>query len=89
MDHDCCLFTVLLAIPVAVLLSQWIGVLGWACLSSMRISCIILASLQLMNRAASSASAADATTHLRMPQKVKMDPLIWMGSCGFGCVPKK
>ena len=79
MDRDCCLFTVLLAIPVAVLLLQWIGVLGWVCPSSVRISRIILASLQLRNRATSSALAADATTHLRMPQKVKMDPLIWMG----------
>ena len=71
--------TVSLAIPVAVLLSQRVGVQGCLWPSSVSIGCIIFASLQLRNRAASSASAADVTTHFKMPQKVKIALFMRMG----------
>ena len=60
LDH--CFLTVSLAIPVAVMLSQYMGVGGCLWPISSRVILIILPSLAFMNSAASSASAADATT---------------------------
>ena len=50
---------------------------------------IIFASIALRKRAPSSASAADAATHLRMVQLVRMAPLRRMGHPSFGREPRK
>ena len=59
-----------LAIPVVVLLSQCMGVGGCVWPTSWRMRRIIFPSLQLQNKAANSASAADVTTNFRIPQYV-------------------
>jgi hypothetical protein len=89
MDLERCFFTVSLAMPVAVLLSQWIGVGGclWPSLASMSLK--MTPSLLFMNRAPNSALAADATTILRMPQSVKMAPLSMIGWLSDGVDPRK
>jgi hypothetical protein len=91
MSIDCehYILTVSFAMSIAVLLLQWTGMAGWACPNSCRTSQITLPSLQLRKRAASLASTADATTHLRMPQKVKMAPFSWMGLLGCRFEPRK
>ena len=55
---------VLLTTPEAVELSIWIGLLGWGQPMSMRVWRWGIISHAVMNRAASSASAADAITNL-------------------------
>ena len=60
----CCFF----AMPAEVLLLQCMGVGGWLWPNTCSMSRMILPSLQFKNRAANSASAAEATTNLRMPQ---------------------
>ncbi len=57
---------VVFAMPTAVELSPWIGVGGWGCPISSRVSLNIVACLQLRNRAPSSALAAEATTKHKM-----------------------
>ena len=89
MDLERCFFTVSLAMPVAVLLSQWTGVGGCLWPSSASTSLKMTPSLLFMNRAPNSASAADATTILRMPQSVKMAPFSVIGWLSAGVDPRK
>ena len=74
-----CRLIVFEQMPTAVLLSQWMGVggLGWPI--SSKVSRIIFAFIALRKNAPSSASAAEAATHLRMVQLVRMTPLRRMG----------
>jgi hypothetical protein len=83
-DLDLCRFTVLFTMPTAVELSQCIGVGGWGCPISSSMSQKIVACLQLRNNAPSSASAADATTNLKIPHNVKKTPIQFDGLCGVG-----
>ncbi len=80
---------VLFAMPTVVALLQCTGVLSWGWPSSSRVSQKIIPSLQLRNRAPSSASAADATTKRSMVHSVKNGPFNLMGSPSFGSHPKK
>ena len=50
--------------PVAVVLLQWIGVVGCGCLSPLNVSLVILASFVFKNSSPSSASAADYAINL-------------------------
>ena len=61
---------VLFAMPTAVALSQCIGILGWGCSRFFRVVLNIIPSWQFINNALSSASAADATTHLKIEHNV-------------------
>ena len=76
--------TVLFAMPTAVALSQWIGVLGCGCPNSLSIMQKFIPSLQFKKRAPSSASAADATTKRRIAHNVKNAPFRRMGSPSLG-----
>ena len=69
-DWERCFLIVSFAIPVAVILSQCMGVADCGCPISCKFSRIILPSLQLRNNAPHSASAADATTNLRIPHMI-------------------
>ncbi len=80
---------VLFAMPTVVALSQCTGVRGWGWPSSSKVSQKIIPSLQLRNRAPSSASADDATTKRSMVHSVKNGPFNLMGSPSFGSHPKK
>ena len=66
MDQERCFLIVSFAIPAAVMLSQCMGVAGCGLTISCKVSRIILPSLQLRNIAPNLASAADATTNLRI-----------------------
>jgi hypothetical protein len=89
MDQERCRFTVLLVIPTAVELSQFMGVggRGWPISSS--ISQKIMACLQFRKRAPSSSSAADATMNSKIEQRVKNSPFILMGVVASGFHPMK
>eukprot|EP00957_Ditylum_brightwellii_P146110 11124482-Ditylum_brightwellii.AAC.1 len=65
--------------PTAVVLSEIIGVAGWLCGSSFRVSHYFFASFALRNRLPSSASAADAATCFNMVLMVWIAPLRKMG----------
>ena len=82
---DRCLFTVPFAIPVAVVLSQFIGVDGCGCPISRKMSLVIVDYFKFRNSAPSSASAADAEKFLSIWHRVNIAPLRCMGclSCGF------
>ena len=71
--------------PVAVALSQWMGVGGCRCPSSRNVSLMILASFAFKNSPPSSASATSAATNLSIWHSVNIAPFRWMGclSCGF------
>ena len=69
-DQERCFLIVPFAIPVAVMLSQCMGVAGCGFPISCKVSRIILPSLQLINNAPNSASAADATTNLSIPHMI-------------------
>ena len=58
----------LFTIPTVVELSMWIGVGGWGCPSSSRVSLIIFASFAFRNNAPSYASAALAATNFKRVQ---------------------
>ena len=68
-----------LAIPVAVILLQCIGVGGCLCPISSSVILMIFPSFALMNKAASSASAADAITYFSMPHMINIAPFNLMG----------
>ena len=51
--------------PTTVALSQWMGVGGWGCLISAKVSLNTLPSLMFKNIAPNSASAADEAMNLR------------------------
>jgi len=76
--------TVLFAMPTAVALLQWIGVLGCGCPNSSSVMQKIIPSLQFKKRAPSSASAADAMTKQRIAHNVKNAPFRRMGSPSSG-----
>lgn len=69
--------TVLLAIPLAQMLSVCNGVGGCWCPSSISVVRKVHASWALWNSAAISASAADATTILRMMLVTCIAPFVW------------
>jgi hypothetical protein len=75
-NQDCWCLTVVFTMPTTVELSQWIGVAGWGWTISSSVSRKNVACLQFRNNAPSSASAADATTNLRIAHNVKMHHLI-------------
>ena len=79
----------LFAIPLAVLLSQCMGVAGCLWPSSDRMRRMILPSRALRNRAPSPAYAADVTTIFSIPQLTKMAPLIKIGCPALGMSPRK
>jgi hypothetical protein len=81
--------TVLVAIPTAVALSQWIGVLGCGWPNSSRVNLKIIPSLQLKKRVPSFASAAEATTKRNMAHKVKKAPFDRMQLLTLGDHPIK
>ena len=62
--RDHCLFTVLLAIPTAIALSQCTGVFECGCPILAKVILMIIPSWKFWNSALSSVSAADATTNL-------------------------
>ena len=88
-EQDCCLLMVLLTIPIAVVLSMWIGVVGYGWPNSARISLVLFASFVLRNNVPNSASAADAATILRISYDIVMLPFNLMGSPCCGMLPRK
>ena len=84
-----CLFTVLFAMPVAVALSQWIGVGGCEYPSYRNVSLMILDYFLFRNSAPSSASASDATINLSIWHSVNITPLRCMGCLSCGLRPRK
>ena len=78
MLFDRCRFTVLFAMPAAVLLSQCMGVGGCGWLSSSIVSLMIFASFAFKNIAPNLASAAGAATYLRIVQRVSIVLFRWM-----------
>jgi hypothetical protein len=57
--------------------------------SSSNINRWILPSLQLRNKPPNSASAAEATTNFKIPQKTSIAPLSFIGASSVGTLPKK
>ena len=80
---------VLFAMPTAVALSQCIGILGWGCSRFFRVVLNIIPSWQFINNALSSASAADATTHLKIEHNVWNAPFSLIGLQSLGTDPMK
>ena len=71
--------------PVAVALFQCIGVGGYGCPSSRKVSLMILDYFAFRDSAPSSASAVNSATNLSIWHKSNIAPLRCMGclSCGF------
>ena len=71
--------------PVAVALSQWMGVGGCGCPSSCNVSLIILDCFSFKNNAPRYTSAANSAEILSIWHSVNIAPFRWMGclSCGF------
>ena len=84
-----CRFTVLDAMPTAVALSQWTGVLGCGCPRLCSVVRNIIPSWQLRNSNPSSASAADATTNFIICALTWNAPLSFIGCPSLGIDPKK
>ena len=89
MDRERCFLIVSFEIPVAVMLSQCMGVAGCGWPISCKVIRIILPSLQLRNNAPNSASAADATTNLRITHMIQSAPLSTIGLVGLDLLPRK
>ena len=89
MDLDLCFFTVLFAMPVAVWLSQCIGVGGCGWPSSSRMSQMIFPAFAFRKSAANSASAAEHTANFSMPHMTKIFLLVMIGRPLLGILPKK
>ena len=70
MDCERCFLTVPFSMPAAVVLSQWMGVGGWGCSSSAKVSHMVRAYFTLRKSAPSSASSADDAMNLRMVHSV-------------------
>eukprot|EP00957_Ditylum_brightwellii_P037261 2820755-Ditylum_brightwellii.AAC.1 len=85
---DCYFLTVLFTMPTAVVLSKMIGVAGWLCPSSLRVSQYFFASFTLRNRLLSSGSAADAATCFNMVLMVWIAPLRKMGLLSSSFFPE-
>ena len=75
--------------PTAVVLLQWMGVGGWGCPISSKVSQIMFASIALRKRAASSALAADVEIHFNIVERARMVPLGQMGHPSVGRDPRK
>ncbi len=75
---------VLFAMPTAVALSQCTGIGGWGCPRSLRVALKIIPSWKFINNAPSSASAADATSHLKIEHNVWNVPFSLMGFPSLG-----
>ena len=75
--------------PTAVELSQCTNVGGYRCPISSSVSQKIIACLQMRNSAPNSASAADATTNLKIAHSVKNAPFNLMGFVGSAFHPMK
>ncbi len=84
-----CFLMVSLAVPTVVAPLQWLGIERWGCPSSCKISLMILHSFTFKKRAASSASAADAATSLRITHRLRIVPMRRMGSLGVRSQPRK
>ena len=71
--------------PVAVALSQWIGVGGCGCPSSRNVSLMILDYFLFKNNALNYTSAANSEKFLSIWHSVHIYSFRWMGylSCGF------
>ena len=89
MDRENCFLIVSFAIPAAVMLSQCMGVesCGWPI--SCKVNRLNLPSLQLRNNAPNSASAADATTNLRILHMIYSVPFITIGLVGSELLPRR
>ena len=74
--------------PTAVRLSQCIGVGGWQCPNTSRMVRSILPSFVLRNKAPSFASAAEASTKLRILLWTYIDPLSDIGLYLLGTDPR-
>ena len=87
---DICLFMVPFAIPVAVASSQFIGLGGCGCPSSLKVSLMILDYFAFSNSSPSSSSAYNTVTNLSIWHMVNIAPFRCMGClyCGF-CLRKK
>ena len=77
----------LLEIPAAVMLSQFIGVGVCGCSILRRVNITILPPLQLMNSMPSLDSAADATTNFNIPLITNSDPFNLIGIFCFDFLP--
>ena len=86
---DICFLIVSLAIPTAVWLLQCIRVGGCGWPNSWRINCTAFPSLQFINKASSSASAAEATTYFNIPVNTNIAPLSGIGCILMGSDPMK
>ena len=86
---DRCRFTVLLAMPATVALSQCMGVGGCGWPSSSSVSLMIFAYFIFNNIAPNTASAADAETNLRILQSVRSGSFRRMGRLSSGCQTRK
>jgi hypothetical protein len=84
-----CRFTVFDAIPTAVALLQWTGVLGCGCPRLCSVVRNIMQSWQLQNSAPSSASAADATTNFIICVLTWEASLSFIGCPSLGIDPMK
>ena len=73
--QDCCSLMGMFVMPTAVALSQCIGISGWICLRSLRVSLNIIPSCQFRNKAPSLALAADAMTICRIEHNMWNTPL--------------
>ena len=87
--HDLWRLMVLFAMPTAVALSQCIGILGWGCPRSSRVVLNIIPSWQFINNAPSSASAANATTYIKIAHNVWKAPYSLIGLPSLGSDPMK
>ena len=68
--RECCFLMVSFAMPTAVSLSQWMGVGGWGCPISAKVSLNTLPSLILKKSSPNSASAADDAMSFRTEHNV-------------------
>ena len=75
--------------PVAVALSQWIGLEVWECPSYRTVSLNFFASFAFKKSAPNSAFADNAATKFRIVKRVKIAPLRWMGCLYCGFCPRK
>ena len=84
MARDRCCFTVPFDVPVAVALSQWIGVGGCGWPISCKMTCIFFASCAFGNGALSYASAADAAVSFNEVHKEQIAPFNFIACPFFG-----
>ena len=83
-----CIFTVTFAIPVAVTLELFIGVVSCGCSSSYQVSLMVFSSFPFINSALSSASTDNAAKNLSIWHRVNIAPLRCMGCLSYGFHPR-